>query len=241
MSNQHTRRDLVKLASAGVVALAQSAVARGQDATEAVRPAGEIAVRVTGGAKRFAQEPPLRWRPERGSSADSVVIDPGMRYQEILGFGAAFTDAACYVFQQLSPESREQLFRELFHPSEMGFSVCRICVGSSDYASEPYSYDEGEPDPELRRFSIDHDRPYVIPILRQARSVNPDLYLLASPWSPPRWMKAGGSMLGGSMRGAGIRNGLCGPPPWPAIRRRKDRHEDLDSGPQLQPLGPRHL
>jgi glucosylceramidase len=63
-----------------------------------------------------------------------------------------------------------------------------------------YSFDEGAPDPELRRFSIDHDREYILPMLQLGRSVNPDLFLLATPWSPPGWMKAGGSMLGGSMR-----------------------------------------
>jgi glucosylceramidase len=82
----------------------------------------------------------------------------------------------------------------------MGFSVCRVCLGSSDYATEMYSFDEGEPDPEMQRFSIGHDKAYVLPMLRQARTANPDLFLLGSPWSPPGWMKAGGSMLGGSMR-----------------------------------------
>jgi len=82
----------------------------------------------------------------------------------------------------------------------MAFSVGRICIGSSDYATEMYSYDEGEPDPEMRRFSIDHDRPYVLPMLRMARQYNPGMFLLASPWSPPGWMKGNNSMLGGAMR-----------------------------------------
>jgi len=118
----------------------------------------------------------------------------------MLGFGAAFTDAACYMFNQLSASAREPLFHDLFHPSEMGLSVCRTCMGSSDYSTEVFSYDEGEPDPEMKRFSIAHDQAYVLPMLREARKVNPDLFLFSSPWSPPGWMKAGGSMLGGSMR-----------------------------------------
>jgi len=59
---------------------------------------------------------------------------------------------------------------------------------------------EGEPDPELRRFSIDHDKAYVLPSLRDARKVNPDLFLFSSPWSPPGWMKANKSMLGGCIQ-----------------------------------------
>ena len=63
-----------------------------------------------------------------------------------------------------------------------------------------YSYDEGEPDLELKRFSIEQDRRYILPILREVRKVNPEIFLSSAPWSPPGWMKAGGSMLGGSMR-----------------------------------------
>jgi len=188
MSNQLTRRELMALTSAAVGAMAQSS------------NSDEVSVRVTTEGKRHALDPPLRWQAAQGSPADAIVLDPSREFQEILGFGAAFTDASCYVLGQMGPEAREQLLRELVHPSAMGLSVFRICVGSSDYATEAYSFDEGEPDADLRRFSIDHDRAYIIPVLKQARTANPDLFLLASPWSPPGWMKAGGSMLGGSMR-----------------------------------------
>ncbi len=104
------------------------------------------------------------------------------------------------MFQQLKERDREKLLHELFHPSEVGLNVCRTCMGASDYSTEMYSFDEGEPDPELKRFSIDHDKPYLLPALRAARKVNPDLFLFSTPWSPPGWMKANGSMLGGSMR-----------------------------------------
>jgi glucosylceramidase len=187
-----TRRDVMKLSAAGLAAMTRARAAGG--------PAGEIAVRVTAGAKRFAQEPSLQWQREGATSAGSIALDPSRSFQEVLGFGAALTDAACYMLDQLAPEARQRLFRQLFHPTEMALSVCRVSIGSSDYATKMYSYDEGEPDPEMRRFSIDQDRAYTIPQLKLARSVNPDLFLLASPWSPPGWMKANGSMLGGSMR-----------------------------------------
>jgi glucosylceramidase len=57
-----------------------------------------------------------------------------------------------------------------------------------------YSYNEGTPDPELTRFSIEHDRVHILPILREARKANPDLFLFSSPWSPPGWMKSNGLM-----------------------------------------------
>src|SRR5664279_1784443 len=83
----------------------------------------------------------------------------------------------------------------------MALNVCRTCIGASDYARTVYSFDESsEPDPELKKFSIDHDKAYILPVLRQARKVNPELFLFSSPWSPPGWMKSNGSMRGGAMR-----------------------------------------
>ncbi len=192
MSDSRTRRDFMRLTAAGMAAVA-AVPAKGA-------PEGELGVRVTAGAKRFAEEQPLKWQPAAGPSAGAILLDPGSTYQEVLGFGAAFTDAACYTFNQLPAAARERLFHELFHPSEMGLNVCRTCIGSSDYSTKVYSFDDGDADPELRRFSIAQDRDYLLPMLRLGRQVNPGLFLFSSPWSPPGWMKAGGSMLGGCMR-----------------------------------------
>jgi glucosylceramidase len=167
---------------------------------QAQSPSGEISVRLTAGAKRFAAEAPLKWQPVRDPAAPAVVLDPAKTYQDVLGFGASMTDASCYLLNQLAPAARDRLFGELFGASESNFSVCRICIGSSDYATKAYSYDEGEPDPEMARFSIDHDRQWNLPMLKLSRAVNPDLFLVASPWSPPGWMKANKSMLGGCIQ-----------------------------------------
>ncbi len=195
----YTRRDILKIGAAGA-ALGQAALASKTPKAKLDAPSGSVEVRLTAGGKRFSQEPALKWVPATGGTADAIVLDPSKTYQEILGFGAAFTDGACYMLNQLEPAVRERLFHELFDPAEMGLSVCRTCVGSSDYSTVAFSYDDGDPDPELLRFSIDFDRQYILPTLRLARKLNPELYLFASPWSPPGWMKANGSMLGGSMR-----------------------------------------
>src|ERR1700694_4199336 len=52
----------------------------------------------------------------------------------------------------------------------------------------------------MTKFSIAHDKEYILPVLREARKMNPDLFLFSSPWSPPGWMKPNNSMLGGAMR-----------------------------------------
>lgn len=205
MARDHTRRGFLKASGAGIAAMATAhAFPELSPAMEPDRtspPASDLAVWVTDENRRFSQAPSISWRPAAGPPVrDAVVVDPGRKFQSILGFGAAFTDAACYLYSQLSSSARERLFHELFHPSEMGLNVCRTCMGASDYSTTLYSYDDGDADPGLARFSIDHDRAYILPALRDARKVNADLFLFASPWSPPGWMKSNGSILGGSMR-----------------------------------------
>jgi len=151
--------------------------------------------------RRHVQGESLAWKPVTEVAPDAIALDPGVTRQQMLGFGAALTDAACSVLSQIPAAGREEVMHELFAPGEMAMNVCRTCIGSSDYSRMVYSFDgSSEPDPELKKFSIDHDKAYILPVLRHARTVNPELFLFSSPWSPPGWMKANGSMLGGAMR-----------------------------------------
>ena len=155
---------------------------------------------VTSEDKRHKAIDSPQWGKSAATASTSINLDPGKRFQEVLGFGAAFTDASCYLLEEMEQQQRTALLSEFFGSSGLKFSVCRTCIGASDYSTAVYSFDDGAlPDPELKRFSIDHDRGYILPSLRAARAVNPDLFLFSTPWSPPGWMKAGGSMLGGSM------------------------------------------
>jgi len=164
-------------------------------------PTGSLSVWVTDERRKISAAPAIAWVESPADGArDSITLAPEKKYQDILGFGGAFSDASCFMFDQLSAPARAELFHTLFHPSEMALNVCRTCIGSADSATKVYSYDDGEVDPDLTRFSIEHDRQYILPILREARSVNSDLLLFSSPWSPPGWMKSNGSMLGGCMR-----------------------------------------
>jgi len=200
VSNEQTRRTFLKMSAIGVTAAAAGELAYAAPRSVVGPQSEEIAVRVTGGSMRYASAAPLLWRTTENTSDNVILLDPATKFQEMLGFGAAFTDAACYTLNRLSASVRQQMFHELFHPSEMGLSVCRTCIGASDYSTDVFGYDEGDPDPDMKRFSVAHDEPYVLPMLREARKQNPEMFLFSSPWSPPGWMKAGGSMLGGSMR-----------------------------------------
>jgi glucosylceramidase len=193
------RRTFLKISALA----ASSAAAKSLYALEPGRAADATGVRAwrTAGQQRFQPIQPPSWQTGVPVSAFSIRIDPGQRYQRVLGFGAALTDASCYLLEQLDATRRAALLEECFGASGLRLSVARTTVGASDYSRNAYSYDDAAtPDPDLTHFSIEHDRAYILPLLRAARQVNPDLYYFSSPWTPPGWMKAGGSLLGGSMR-----------------------------------------
>lgn len=156
---------------------------------------------ITNDKERFSELAVQPWQAESGATSSGVEIDATQRFQSVLGFGGAFTDASCYLFSQMDPAARRLLMEELFGPHGLRLSMGRTCIGSSDYSRSAYSFDDSPvPDPELKNFSIEHDRAYILPMLREALRANPEMFYFSTPWSPPGWMKAGGSLLGGSMR-----------------------------------------
>jgi glucosylceramidase len=156
---------------------------------------------ITSGDQRYKELAVDPWQSSSGASASTVDVDSSKRFQSILGFGGAFTDASCYLLSRMEPSQRQALMDEFFGPQGLRLSVGRTCIGASDYSVTPYSFDDSPtPDPELKNFSIAHDRAYILPTLRDAANINPEMFLFSTPWSPPGWMKTGGSLLGGSMR-----------------------------------------
>lgn len=126
------------------------------------------------------------------------VSDKG--YSGFCGFGVAITPSSCYELSLMNDADRSKLLQHLYSKEGLGLSVGRICIGSSDYSPEIYSYDDVAFDVELKNFSVERDEKYIIPIIKEILAVNPEIYLFASPWSPPGWMKTGGSICGGYMR-----------------------------------------
>jgi glucosylceramidase len=141
-----------------------------------------------------------------GSPETTITVDPAVRYQSIDGFGASLTDSAASVLHRLDPAARDRAMRALFDPREgIGVSFLRQPIGSSDFTAAPahYSYDDmppGESDFALRHFSIAHDADRILPLLRRARQLNPQLTIMGTPWSPPGWMKTGDSLIGGHLK-----------------------------------------
>ena len=194
-----SRRGFLKAASGTAAGLALTGIAPAW----AAGAAGPVRVWQTFRERRYAEGEALAWKPVSAVAADAIVLDAATAKQEVLGFGGALTDASCYVLSQMKTEERAAVMHDLFSSREMDLNVCRTCIGASDYSRTAYTFDESDtPDPELKKFSIEHDKAYILPMLREVRKVNPEMFLFSSPWSPPGWMKTGGSMLGGSMRKA---------------------------------------
>jgi glucosylceramidase len=187
------------------VAIGLLAVTGSASAGTRHRPAAdrvEVWLTTADGAKRLHREPDLA-PGAADPGAIVVTVDPARRFQRMVGFGAAVTDASAYVIRHdLSPARRDALMRELFSPAGLNLSFVRLTIGASDFSRTDYSYDDapaGERDPGLRRFSIEPARADLIPLLRQALRLNPQLRIMASPWSAPGWMKTSRSLIKGGL------------------------------------------
>ncbi|HEV2373218.1 MAG TPA: glycoside hydrolase family 30 beta sandwich domain-containing protein [Streptosporangiaceae bacterium] len=152
-------------------------------------------------SKLLAPQPGTSFQGGSGQGSQTVTINPSVKYQSMTGFGASFTDSAAWLVAN-SP-LRQQIMTKLFSPaSGIGLSFLRQPIGATDFSRSLFSYDDmpaGQTDPGLAHFSIAHDDAYVLPVLRQALSLNPAITVMATPWSPPGWMKTSGSMVGGTL------------------------------------------
>ena len=148
---------------------------------------------------------PIRRVGEQLDSAGIVVdVTEADAFQEMVGFGAAMTDASAHLITRMPIDARNALMRELFGSAPgIGLNFVRVPMGASDFSLRHYSYDDmpsGERDTALEHFSIDADGAGRLSLLRQALAINPQLKLVASPWSAPGWMKTSGSLIGGTLR-----------------------------------------
>lgn len=139
--------------------------------------------------------------PQKGAAAFELRVVPEQAYQTLQGFGGAFTEAAAYVFSLLCHKAQEEFLTACFDPEEgLGYTLGRVSIHSSDFSLCSYVYTEPD-DHGLDTFTLAHERQWLFPLLRRAMHRSGGLNLLASPWSPPPWMKTNGSMLqGGALR-----------------------------------------
>ncbi|MHC5116837.1 MAG: glycoside hydrolase family 30 protein [Planctomycetota bacterium] len=134
---------------------------------------------------------------------ETITIDASKTYQSITGFGGSFTEASAYTLSKLTPDKRAEVIKAYFDPTEgLGYTLCRTHINSADFSLGNYAYSEVDGDFELEHFSIDRDKKWLIPMIKDAMAVDGAAFkLFSSPWSPPAWMKTNGQMnYGGQLK-----------------------------------------
>ncbi|MBQ9773587.1 MAG: glucosylceramidase [Clostridia bacterium] len=127
---------------------------------------------------------------------NAINIYPKIEKHTIMGFGGAFTEAAAYNYYHLKPDAKKEFLRMCFDKATgAGYTVARVHMGSCDFALDQYSEAYRE---DLSDFNINQDKKYMIPMIKDALElVGDELFLFASPWSPPAFMKDNGQLIGG--------------------------------------------
>jgi glucosylceramidase len=144
----------------------------------------------------------------RGAPAGAIVVDDAIVGQTVVGFGSSFSQSAAWLLEdQLDPGPRAAAMAAMFDAERgIGLGAMRLPMGATDMMSDPtlvYTYDDvppGQDDMALSRFSLARDEAYVIPLVKEALALAPGLFIVASPWSPPAWMKSTGTLTGGTLR-----------------------------------------
>ena len=139
------------------------------------------------------------------NSFSFIDVDSSQVFQTVDGFGYTLTGGSAYVINRLGATEKNALLQELFGKgsNSIGVSYLRISIGASDLDASVFSYDDlpaGQTDISLNNFSLNPDRVNLIPLLKEILLINPSIKILATPWSPPVWMKDNGNSLGGSLQ-----------------------------------------
>ncbi|HEX4790021.1 MAG TPA: glycoside hydrolase family 30 beta sandwich domain-containing protein [Actinospica sp.] len=201
---------LIALASAATGAAASAADAGGAGtvpaaATAGRAPSAQVWMTTADGTDKLTDLGTVPFSTA-STNVQTVVVDPTQVFQTMTGFGGSITDASASVLYTLPSAQRAQVMASLFSPhGGDGLDYLRQPIGGSDMvaaATGPYTYDDlqtGQTDYSMTHFSVAHDETQILPLLREAERLNPQLQIMASPWSPPAWMKTSGSLLSGRL------------------------------------------
>ncbi len=197
---------LFQLLFACITALVMSGCPDSRAPTQTTTGPSVQIVETTGDQAMLLQsQPSVAFTTGGTSNSLTIAVDSSTQYQQMDGVGGSLTDSSAWlIWNKLSASQQTMLMQQFFSPSSgIGISFLRQPMGASDFsASGNYSYDDmpaGQTDPNLTKFSIAHDATYTIPLIKQAISINPNIRVVALPWSPPAWMKTTGTMNGGNM------------------------------------------
>jgi glucosylceramidase len=134
-----------------------------------------------------------------------ITVDTTTTYQQMDGFGYCLTGGSAQLIYGLPVAQRQALEQELFttDSNDIGVSYLRLTMGASDMSARVFSYDDNaspsQPDTTLANFTLSDDNLYLVPLLKEILAISPNIKLLATPWSPPAWMKTNDNPSGGSL------------------------------------------
>ena len=164
--------------------------AQGQVDPPAPAPGDEARVWTTtaSGTQLFEESSVLLVKPS-DASFNRITLT-GERCQTVDGFGLAITQASCYNLLKMPPAERTAFLREVFdRETGLGSSLIRVCIGGSDFSMDEFTWCD---EPGISHFAVHPlDEQYLFPILDEIFAINPDVQIIASPWSAPLWMKVG--------------------------------------------------
>ncbi len=172
-----------------------------------VTPTSDVNCWVTSGNKSnlLSKQSAVITFSSNASSLPTIIVDSTATYQTVDGFGYTLTQGSTYVINQLTSYAKSTLLNELFGNGEssIGVSYLRIGIGATDLSSTVYTYNDlpiGQTDVNQTSFSLANDLADLIPLLKEIIAINPNIKILATPWSAPSWMKSNNSSIGGSLQ-----------------------------------------
>lgn len=111
-------------------------------------------------------------------------------YAQIIdGFGGVFNELGWDALQLVNEKEKGSILSDFYSEEGFNFTICRMPIGANDYARDWYSLNETPGDFEMINFNLDRDKTTLIPYIKEALSIRPDLRIWGSPWCPPVWMK----------------------------------------------------
>ena len=198
-SSRAAQLALATLASVALIGCATSSST--PTATAPTSTSVQVYETTADGKSLLAQQTAATFSTTPGAGSYTIQVTPATTLQPWDGVGAAMTDSSATVLAALPSAQQQTVMQQLFTQTNgIGLNMVRLPMGATDFtASGNYSYDDvatGSTDTTLANFSIAHDMTSIIPLLTSAQTLNSNLKIIATPWSPPAWMKTNKSMNG---------------------------------------------
>ncbi|MFE4599616.1 RICIN domain-containing protein [Kitasatospora indigofera] len=191
-----TSRTRVAAATAALV-LAGAGLATAGSTAHAADTTAQVWITTADGSSKLARVGDATFSSTSPQGTD-IAVNAGDVQQPLVGFGASFTESAAHLVAGLPAGTRSSLMNDLFGTGGgIGLDYLRQPLGASDFVAKLpfYSYEDTK-----GSFSIARDQQEILPVVNQARAVNPGIRIMGTPWSAPAWMKDSNSLNGGSLK-----------------------------------------